>query len=227
MKKIEESNNSQYFMHNITLVCTFHSELGKCNADALYKIIEQINPDVIFEEITPYLSDMVYNKGFYDETAPLELKCIREYKLKHNIKNIPVDIEVNSTLSNEVDRMFALIGNYDIYNQIVIEQKKNIEQCGFDFLNSEEFSDLVKKQRSVEREIVGEINKRQLDRIYKSFYNDMDFREIIMLNTIYAYSEEINYNQAVFLIGAGHRSSIISKIIEYQLKEEIKLNWKF
>lgn len=214
-------------MHNITLVCTFHSEIGKCNAEELYKIIEQINPDVIFEELTPYLHDMVYEKGIYDESAPLELKCIREYKLKYNIKNIPVDIEVNSTLSNDVDRMFALFGNYDIYNQLEIEQKKKIERGGFDYLNSDEYSDLVKKQRSIEREIVEEINKRQLDRIYKSFYNDIDFREIIMLNTIYAYSEEINYNQAVFLIGAGHRSSIISKIKEYQLKEEIKLNWVF
>lgn len=39
-------------MHNIHLVCTFHSETGKCNADELYKIIEVINPDVIFEELT-------------------------------------------------------------------------------------------------------------------------------------------------------------------------------
>lgn len=214
-------------MQNITLIGTLHSELGKCNSDELYKIIEQINPDVIFEELTPYLYDMVYDKGIYDESAPLELKCIRNYKQQHNIKNFPVDSEVNSTLSNDVDRMLALFGNYDIYNQIEIEQKKNIEQGGFDFLNSEGFSDLVKIKRSVEAEIVEKINKRQLNRIYKSFYDDIDFREIIMLNNIYAYSKEINYNQAVFLIGAGHRSSIIRKVAEYQLKKEIKLNWNF
>lgn len=214
-------------MHNIHLVCTFHSELGKSNADELYKIIEQINPDVIFEELKPYLYNMVYDKGIYDESAPLELKCIRNYKQQHNIKNFPVDIEVNSTLSNDVDRMLALFGNYDIYNQIEIEQKKKIELGGFDYLNSEEFSDLVKRKRSIEAEIVEKINKRQLNRIYKSFYDDMDFREIIMLNNIYAYSEEINYNQAVFLIGAGHRSTIMRKVAEYQLKKEIKLNWNF
>lgn len=214
-------------MHNIHLVCTYHREIGKCNADELYKIIEQINPDVIFEELTPNLYDILYNKNMLADSAPLEIKCIREYKQQHNIKNFPVDIEVNSTLSNDVDRMFALFGNYDIYNQIEIEQKKKIELGGFDYLNSDEYSDLFKKQRSVEGEIVEEINKQQLNRIYKSFYNDMDFREIIMLNTIYAYSEEINYNQAVFLVGAGHRSSIIRKIAEYQLKEELKLNWTF
>ena len=214
-------------MHNINLVCTFHSEIGKSNADELYKIIEQINPDVVFEELTPYLYDMVYIKGFYDESAPLELKCILKYKQQYNIKNIPVDIKVNSTLSNDVDRMLALFGKYDIYKEIHIELKEKIELEGFDFLNSNQYSDLVEKQRSVESKIVQDVNNNQLNRIYKSFYKDLEFRETVMLNTIYMYSKLINYNQAVFLIGAGHRRSIIQKVAECQLKEEIKLNWTY
>lgn len=214
-------------MHNITLVCTFHSEIGKCNAEELYKIIEQIKPDVIFEELTPNLYDILYIKNMLADSAPLEIKCIREYKQQHNIKNIPVDIEVSSTYSNNVDRMLAFFEKYDIYKEIIIEQKKKIEQEGFNFLNTDEFSELVEEQRSVESKILEEVNNNQLNRIYKSYYDDIDFRDIIMLNTIYAYSEEINYNQAVFLVGAGHRSSIIRKVAEYQLKKEIKLNWNF
>jgi len=38
-------------MYNITLVCTAHKPLGNCNSEELYKIIEKINPEVIFEEI--------------------------------------------------------------------------------------------------------------------------------------------------------------------------------
>ena len=214
-------------MHNITLVSTLHSELGKCNADELFKIIEQISPDMVFEELTPYLYDILYNKGIFDESAPIEFKCIRRYKQQHNIKNIPVDIEVVSTLSNNVNQMLALFEKYDIYKVLEIEQKKKIELEGFDFLNSDEFSDLVEKQRTIERKIVEEINNSQLNRIYKSFNTDLDFRENFMLNTIYAYSKENNYDQAVFLIGAGHRSSIIRKVAEYQLKKKLKLNWTF
>ena len=70
---------------------------------------------MIFEELTPYLYDMVYNKGFVDELAPTEIKCIINYKQQHNIKNIPVDIAVSTTLSDDVDRMLALFGIYDIY----------------------------------------------------------------------------------------------------------------
>jgi len=214
-------------MHNITLVGTFHSELGKCNADELYKIIEQIKPDVIFEELTPYLYDILYNKGIFDESAPLEFKCIWSYKEKHNIKNIPVDIEVKSTFSNEINVVFALFEKYDTYSEIVSEIKRKIESDRFDFLNSDEYSDLVEKQRSIERNILEEINNRQLNRIYKSFYDDMDYRENVMLNNIYAYSQENDYDHAVFLIGAGHRRSIIQKVAEYQLKETIKMNWSF
>ena len=214
-------------MHNITLVGTSHSERGKCNADELYKIVEQISPDVVFEELTPYLYYILYNKGVFDESAPIEFKCIRRYKQQHNIKNIPVDIEVVSTLSNNVNQMLALFEKYDIYKVLEIEQKKKIELEGFDFLNSDEFSDLVEKQRTIERKIVEEINNSQLNRIYKSFNTDLDFRENFMLNTIYAYSKENNYDQAVFLIGAGHRSSIIRKVAEYQLKKKLKLNWTF
>ena len=214
-------------MHNINLVCTFHSESGKCNADELYKIIEHINPDVIFEELTPNLYDILYNKNMLAESAPLEINCIRMYKQQHTIKNIPVDIEVNSTFSENIHLAFALFKKYDICNEIENEQKKKIEQDGFDFLNSDEYSDLVEKQRSVESRILEDVNNNQLNKIYKSFYKDQDCRENIMLNNIYAYSKENNYNQAVFLIGASHRSSIIRKIAEYQLKEEIKLNWTF
>lgn len=214
-------------MHKISLISTFHSELGKCNADELYKIIEQINPDVIFEELTPNLYDILYNKNMLADSAPLEIKFIKKYKQQHNIKNIPVDIEVDSTFSIGIYHAFAVFKKYDIYNKIEIEQKYKIEQDGFDYLNSYEHPDLVEKQRSIEIKILEDVNNNQLNRIYKSFYKGQDSRETIMLNTIYMYSKLNNYNQAVFLIGAGHRSSIIKKIAEYQANEEIKLNWTF
>ena len=191
-------------MHKISLISTFHSELGKCNADELYKIIEQINPDVIFEELTPNLYDILYNKNMLADSAPLEIKFIKKYKQQHNIKNIPVDIEVDSTFSIGIYHAFAVFKKYDIYNKIEIEQKYKIEQDGFDYLNSYEHPDLVEKQRSIEIKILEDVNNNQLNRIYKSFYKGQDSRETIMLNTIYMYSKLNNYNQAVFQIGRAH-----------------------
>ena len=204
-------------MHNIRLVCTFHSESGKCNADELYKIIEHINPDVVFEELTPYLYDIIYNKNILDESAPPEVKCIRKYKQQHNIKNIPVDNEVDSNFTNEIDFLFSSFKKYNIYNEIEIEQIKLVAQEGFAYLNSENCSKLFEKQRITEKQLLAfeGINKFKLNNIYKTFYEEQDNRENEMLRNIYTYSKENNYNQAVFLIGAAHRSSIIRKIAEY------------
>ncbi|WP_179413733.1 hypothetical protein HDF19_13230 [Mucilaginibacter sp. E4BP6] len=37
----------------------------------------------------------------------------------------------------------------------------------------------------------------------------------------------LTHKQAVFLLGAGHRNSIMQKIKEYNSNIDFKLNWKF
>ena len=54
-------------MNNITLISTMHSEGGKCTSDELFKIIESIKPEVIFEEISIDISDKIYNQHFPNE----------------------------------------------------------------------------------------------------------------------------------------------------------------
>lgn len=46
-----------------------------------------------------------------------------------------------------------------------------------------------------------------------------------MLQNIYNYSKGNQYNQAIFLIGAEHKKSIMQKITVYEKLSEIKLNW--
>ena len=48
-----------------------------------------------------------------------------------------------------------------------------------------------------------------------------------MLNNIYNYSKQNQYDQAVFLLGAGHRNSIMQKIKVYNDNSDFKLNWLF
>jgi len=62
---------------------------------------------------------------------------------------------------------------------------------------------------------------------YKLFYEDVDNREKAMLQNIYNYSIGNHYNQAVFLIGAGHRKSIIEKIEDCKKQQQLNLNWTF
>jgi pheromone shutdown protein TraB len=215
-------------MYNITLIGTAHLEDGKCNSDELYNIIESINPEVIFEELPNYLFDKFYNgKQISDE--PTEVKCIKKYLQNHNIKHIPVDIDVSPNLStSEISYMFNTFRKYDVYKKLEHEQHLLTAEEGFAYLNSKKCSELFDKKKIIEKNLMEfGFNKNILFRIHKLFYEEQDNRENAMLQNIYNYSEENQYNQAVFLIGSAHRNSIMQKITEYESKEKLKLNWTF
>ena len=218
-------------MYNITLIGTYHSEIGKCNSGELYKIIEYINPEVIFVELPnnvfyEIICDMAIN-GIRSE-EPTETKFIKNYLQNHNNKLIPVDDEVRYISDSEYDQLLYTFEEYDDYKELVYEQISLTKQYGFDYLNSEKCLDLLEQTRIVEKNIMElEIHKNKLLHFYKLFYKENDTRENSMLQNIYNYSRENQYNQAVFLTGIAHRKSIMQKIIENEKMSEIKLNWSY
>ena len=75
--------NVFYKMYNITLISTRHDEVGKCNSNELYKIIESINPELIFEEIPP----SYFDKYYIDRSCNnLETDTINKYLETHDVK---------------------------------------------------------------------------------------------------------------------------------------------
>ena len=86
--------------------------------------------------------------------------------------------------------------------------------------------DLVEKWMLIEKNIIESDKYKDLYlHPHLFFYEDVDNRENAMLQNIYNYSKENLYNQAVFLLGCGHRKSIISKIAEYEKLSTVKLYW--
>lgn len=215
-------------MRTVTLISTIHSENGKCNSDELYKIIESLCPEVIFEELSNNLFDKFYN-GNQLSDEPLEIKCLKKYLQIHTIKHIPVDIDVSPNLStSEINYLFDTFKKYDVYKKLEDEQHLLTAQEGFTYLNSGKCSELFDKKKVTEKHLMRfEINKNALFRIYKLFHEEHDNRENAMLQNIYNYSKENQYNQAVFLIGSAHRNPIIQKITEYETKKIIDLDWKY
>lgn len=215
-------------MYNITLIFTHHSKLGICNADELYKIIDAISPEVIFEELTKDLSDRIYGHPRLPNEPP-EIESIKRYSLNHNISHIPVDINPNQSLrKEEIDYMFSFFQQYNFYKDLEGEQIKMIEQDGFAFLNSEKCMKLFEEKMILEERLMNSsINRNQLIRIHKLFYDEHDIRESEMLKNIYYYSRENQYNKAIFFIGSGHQKSIIEKIENYKTQQSLKLSWTF
>ena len=216
-------------MQKIILISTNHTESGKCNSDELYKIIETIRPEVIFEELPISLFDIVYNGNLrtLPRDAPLELKCIKKYLQNYDTQNIPVDIETNANQSKDVTFLLRTIEEDEEHKEFENEYNSIKFREGFDFFNSDTYLDFYEKKKLIEKKILeSSPNKNALLVTYKLFQQEIDNREDSMLKNIYTYSKENEYNQAVFLLGCGHRKSMMKKIQEFDKKSEIKLNWR-
>jgi hypothetical protein len=215
-------------MYNITLIGTHHSQIGKCNADELYKIIESISPSLIFVELSPDLLDRIFMLNQFNNELP-EVKFIKKYSVNHNSKFIGVDIDLDQNFPwSDIENMLAIFKRYDVYKELENEQYKMTEKDGFAFLNSKNCMNLDEEKMVIGRNLIEfMINKDQLFRIWNLFYETHERRENEMLRNIYNYSKENSYDRAVFTIGSGHRKSLMQKIQEYERNEEFKLNWTF
>ena len=162
--------------------------------------------------------------------VPLEVKCLREYRQNYEIEIIPVDIDLRQKLDEnqkEINFLFSTFFKNEDYAILDNEKENLIAQEGFHFLNSNKFLEFSEKKEIMEKNIMeSEVQKNRLLSIYKLFYSQQyDYRENVMLQNIYNYSKENQYNKAVFLIGAEHQRSIVQKIKEHEKLSEIKLNW--
>jgi len=213
-------------MYNITLICTVHKENGKCNSEELHKIIEIINPEKIFEEI-PYST---FTENYKEQSENiLEINAIKNYLERNQVDQIPIDsYGLTNSQQKDFDYMLEQVFRKSIeYREILNTQSVLENHYGFRFLNSNKCNQQMHKVKDLIGNVIKNINNERLSCIYK-LWNEIDEkREYEMINNIYKYSYQHRYNKALFLIGSGHRKSIIKKIQEYKRKEKLKLNWRF
>jgi len=213
-------------MYNITIIFSMHLKIGKCNSEELYNIIEKINPEIIFEEFDiSRTEDEYYKNGHYkyQKECSVETTAIMNYLENHQVIHIPVD---TYELSNIPDDMYNKISNNnEEYTNLVKMNFILSCQHGFPYLNSNECSDIIDKIKMIEENTVNKINDRKLTDTYNSWKLITDNRDDEMIKNIYNYSQNHNYNKAIFITGADHRKSILNKINDYKSKETIKIDW--
>lgn len=226
-------------MSTITLIATVHKEKGLCNSHELFKIIEQISPNVIFEEIPPGKFEAVY-AGTRQES--LEVKTIKEYLQKYpDTHHYPVDLDIEQAtekeIKREVDGIPFICKDYsDEYNYLDGLLSLWSEKYGFPYLNNDQCSELILRKKVLEKQILDALKKdknqtamdhERLGLAYKRWIDQIDERENEMLKNIYNYMEQRKYDNALFLVGAAHRKPLQQKILEYQSKNNFMLNWTF
>jgi hypothetical protein len=207
-----------------------HREIGKCNPNELYNILEEEKPEIIFEEFDisrtddEYYKSEYYEKGHYEnqDIYSIETIAIMRYLENHQVVHIPVDTYDVTYFPKD---MYAKISNTseeysNLFRNILLSG-----QQGFSYLNSIECSNLFERLHAIEEEVVRNLNDEKLSNAYKSWQLITDNRDNEMVKNIYHYSENHCYNNAIFIIGAEHKKSILDKIQEYGRKNELKLNW--
>jgi hypothetical protein len=206
-------------MHNIIFISTIHKEIGKCNADELCKIIESLKPEVIFLEAVDETYSAYENHLFSTYVVyhkKLELSAIQKYNHTHSFDYVPVCDNYISEAFHKKNRIVS--ENRDL--QKLIDNSNSLaETYGFNFLNSLESINLQEEMRMLESQILSD---GDLDRIVKE---DIDAYENPMIQNIYLYCKNHQFNTAIFMCGAAHRKSIIEKIQKVNAQEHLKLNW--
>ena len=211
-------------MNNITLISTEHRESGHCNSTELLRIVERISPQVIFEE-NP--NDQHYQSYYNNENSfnSLEVQTIKKYKISHNLIHIPVDKPINEYVSLQVlDMLSSKYREYQDYNKLIKEHCFLRDQYGFEYLNHNRCKVLVKIMNNFEKQIIAQ---NDLHYFYNLFQGELELRENAMLENIYNYCIESEFEQAILFLGFMHRESFEKKILKYNSKEELNLKWTY
>ena len=215
-------------MHNINLIFTTHKESGNCNSIELHEIIERINPEIIFEELSYSNFNKVYKEN---SLTTLETNAIKKYLQNYDIEHIPVDTYnlPNSYYKNlefMLERITSsiMIESRDLRN-VLDDQLLLISQYGFNYLNSDRNDELLGKYIILKEKILNKINNDNLFQIASLEKEVIEKRENEIIDNIYSFSEEHVYDQAIIFIGSGHRKAMIRKIYERKTQEKIELKW--
>lgn len=206
-------------MYNITFISTVHEEIGKCNADELHKIIEQINPEVVFlealeETYSKYEDSLFLSFGVYHKK--LEICAIQKYYCNASFKYIPV---LDNELSDAFDKKYRIVCENIEWQKLLDNFNSLANENGFQFLNSVESIKLQEEMRMLENRLLND------SEINKATNESIDAYENSMMRNIYSYGRNRQFNTAIFMCGVAHRKSIIEKIDNFNAQEEINLNW--
>jgi pheromone shutdown protein TraB len=212
-------------MYNVSIISSIHKELGKCNTEELYRIIEKIKPEVIFEEL-----DYPRFYEAYKERQPfsLETDTITIYIQNNIIEHIPVDTydmpEINREKKVNMEKI--IYENNNEYKKILYTQTQLAGRYGFNALNSIQFNELTEMIKTEEELFFKNTDNEEYKKTYKTWIEFNNNREYEMIRNIYNFSKEHKYNKAIFFVGADHINSIRKKIHEYK-EEQININWIF
>ncbi len=216
-------------MYNVTVIFSRHHEEVNCNSHELLKLIRDIEPDVIFEEIGHEVYDQIY---IQQNRTTLESNAIKFYLLSKDIEHLPVDTfdrpdsyrSGGNHLADELQKHFHKSERLKLaFNQL----KYHSQIGGFPFLNSDQNDALLDEIEKEEKSILTELADDYLNQMAQLINEVNSKRDEEMIDNIYKYAEQTEFQKAIFLIGAGHRRSIKKKLDKIEPRYGVEIKWHF
>lgn len=216
-------------MYNVFVIFTQHQADGNINSFELLKILEPIQPDVIFEEILPVVYDQIY---ILQNRTTLESNAVKLFLLTNEVEHIPVDTfdrpegyysGQNHLLDILGENIYKSVSHYTTYNKLLNSSRAG----GFPFLNSYENDTLLNDLDKAHSQHLTELADDNLSQIAQLINEVNSKRDEVMIDNIYKYASEHSFQRGVFLIGAGHRRSIKKKLETIASRYGVEINWHF
>jgi len=210
----------------ITLICTAYRESGKCNVQELAKILEAIGPEVIFEEIRP-----TDHESFYaDESRhTVEMHAIREYLKGNKCRQVSVDdYEMPDDFGAYLHALDEFVGSNSIeYRETMDEMSRKKFELGFSYLNSSAFISGFKESERIYQETILKYGNDLAKSKLSQWNQQVRKRDSSMLENIYCFCQQSDFKEGVFLIGAGHMSSIMEEIDQRMKNPTNYVTWRY
>lgn len=197
-------------MSTIIVLGTAHSEGGACTSEELYKIIEEISPEVVFCEASPEKLPQYLKRT--DVNTP-EMNVIKRLNQQEkSIEIVPVDVN-HDPFDRRLEAMFSLfkqkIKDYFYASRILMNETY---LKGFTFLNSIDCDQINRDKSLMEKYFLDRVKNQELSDFYSEWLKWNDQRENQWISLIHNYFIINKPTKAVFLVGAGHRYRLIDKI---------------
>ena len=216
-------------MHKITIVYSGHRQNGLCNAGALLEILRALEPEVVFEEMSPSDFDSYYK---HRTKSSLESQAIIGYHQVKAFQQVPVDLHMPASrlveIKSDVDRVLDRVEHTNQEYQELDEEKGNrTHHGGFQYLNGAAFTKMMTRMCEIEEKTITQTGDQGLVRALERWRHANHEREVEMVGNIYRYCRENVFDTGVFLLGAAHKTSIVKEIEKHASTEADLISWNF
>src|SRR6266705_3390244 len=210
-------------MMRVSLVGTVHAQQGLASISELRAILKRIQPEVIFLEIPSAVFD-----DYLDGTrSNLESSAARLYRESDDVALVPVDLPTpEAEFFRDSQYLFERIEKSSPeYCRLIDRNSQYVTTHGFAYLNSELCSKHWSDTHEAIHTAIERLDDHRLIELYELWKNTNELRDRAMLKNIEDYYLLRPFENGVFLVGAAHRQSLISKSREGRGAGTPRIEW--